>query len=504
MDQIRAGTIAETMPNGGAVTKESVPRTRVPALVRFGYGFGTAATGVRNNGLNWFLLLFYSQVVGLDARLVGLAITISLVIDAFTDTGIGYWSDNLRSRWGRRHPLMYFAVLPTGLCFMLLWMPPDGWSQTALFWYLLLLTLTLRFTSSLFEVPNDALAAELTEDYVERSSLISLQKFFAWAVGAIMPAVAFGLIYPAFVTADIPDGRYNRDAYAIYGIIGSTLIALAMLTGAMATHNQIKNLKLPPPQRQMTLRRVFTEIFETLNDRAFFALFTVSALGLLATGVSSALAFYLNGFFWGFSSEQQSLLALSVMISAVLGGLLAPLASRTIGKRRGAMIIGLLAYLGAPMPIVLRLTGVLPSGSDGFVFWFYLVVTILDYALIIAFQILSASMIADLVEPSELKTGRRSEGVFAASTSFVGKLVQGFGVVIASFVLTFAGIKAGASPSEVSPDAIWRLGAYYVPTVLTLWMTMLAALTFYKRNRSDHEASLSALEAKRVVPNAAV
>ena len=121
------------MPNGGAVAKEPVPGTRVPAFVRFGYGLGSAANGVRNNGLNWFLLLFYSQVVGLDARLVGLAITISLVIDAFTDTGIGYWSDNLRSRWGRRHPLMYFAILPTGICFILLWMPPAGWSQTALF-----------------------------------------------------------------------------------------------------------------------------------------------------------------------------------------------------------------------------------------------------------------------------------------------------------------------------------------------------------------------------------
>lgn len=489
---------------GRSEAKVPTSRARVPAFVRFGYGLGSAANGVRNNGLNWFLLLFYSQVVGLDARLVGLAITISLVVDAFTDTGIGYWSDNLRSRWGRRHPLMYFAILPSGLCFMLLWMPPAGWSQTALFWYLLILTLAMRFTSSLFEVPNDALAAELTEDYVERSSLISLQKFFGWAVGAVMPAVAFGLIFPAFATTENPDGRFSPDAFALYGIFGSSLIVTAMLVGSLTTHTQLRRLKSPPPQRQMTLRRVFTEIFETLNDRAFLALFAVAALGLLATGVSSALGFYINGFFWGFSSEQQSLLAISVILSAVLGGLLAPLASRTIGKRRGAIIIGLLAYLGAPMPILLRLTGVLPSGSDGFVFWFYLVVTILDFALIIAFQILSASMIADLVEPSELKTGRRSEGVFAASTSFVGKLVQGFGVVIASFVLTFAGIKAGASPSEVSPDAIWRLGAYYVPTVLTLWMTMLAALTFYKRNRSDHEASLSALEAKRVVPNAAV
>jgi Na+/melibiose symporter-like transporter len=111
-------------------------------------------------------------------------------------------------------------------------------------------------------------------------------------------------------------------------------------------------------------------------------------------------------------------------------------------------------------------------------------------------------MLADLAEPAELKTGRRSEGLFSASTSFLGKLVQGLGVTLASFVLTFAGIKAGADPSQVSPDAIWRLGAYYVPTVLTLWMAMMAALTFYKRDRQDHEDTLQALAARRAEANA--
>jgi Na+/melibiose symporter-like transporter len=150
------------------------------------------------------------------------------------------------------------------------------------------------------------------------------------------------------------------------------------------------------------------------------------------------------------------------------------------------------------MPIVLRLAGILPPGHEGFVFWFVFVVTVFDVGLIIAFQILAASMMADLVEPAELKTGRRSEGLFSASTSFLGKLVQGVGVTIASFVLTAAGIKTGADPSQVPPEAIWRLGAFYVPAVLSLWMTMLAALTFYTLTRSDHEANVRALAARKL------
>ena len=65
-------------------------------------------------------------------------------------------------------------------------------------------------------------------------------------------------------------------------------------------------------------------------------------------------------------------------------------------------------------------------------------------------------------------------------------------------MLTFAGIKAGAAPGDVPTEAIWRLGAYYVPVVLSLWMAMMLALRFYTIDRSDHEASLVALAARRL------
>src|SRR5262245_48981113 len=102
------------------------------------YGFGAVASGVTDNGLSFFLLIFYSQVIGVDARLVGIALTVALVFDAFIDPAVGYWSDNLRSAWGRRHPFLYAAALPAAASFFLLWNPPAGWSDQMLFWYLLI------------------------------------------------------------------------------------------------------------------------------------------------------------------------------------------------------------------------------------------------------------------------------------------------------------------------------------------------------------------------------
>ena len=132
------------------------------------------------------------------------------------------------------------------------------------------------------------------------------------------------------------------------------------------------------------------------------------------------------------------------------------------------------------------------NGHPG-IFWFVLISGIIDLGLIICFQILVASMGADLVERSELKTGRRSEGIFTASMTFVRKSVQGFGLMAASVVLTLAGIASGANVEQVSEAQIWRMGAFYVPTILSLWFIMMYVISTYQINRESHEATLRQL-----------
>ena len=102
-------------------------------------------------------------------------------------------------------------------------------------------------------------------------------------------------------------------------------------------------------------------------------------------------------------------------------------------------------------------------------------------------------MIADLVEQSELETGRRSEGVFYSSVTFIRKCVQGLGLMVASFVLYLAEFPAGAAVADVNEETLWRLGAYYVPAILTLWMVMIAIISGYKLDRVQHEENLRKL-----------
>lgn len=469
------------------------PAAPAPSLwTKLAYGFGAVAYGVKENGFSYFLLFFYSQVLQLDAPLVALALTLALICDGIIDPAVGYWSDNFHSKWGRRHPFMYASAVPVAAMYYFLWAPPAGLSEEALFFWLLAFSILIRATITFFETPSTSLAPELSADYNQRSSLLSYRQFFGWTGGNLMTVLMFGAIFPLFVTAAIPNGQFNRESYAFYGAIAAGLIFVSILVSAAGTHSRIAHLKPPPPKRRLTLRLVFKEIFETLGDRSFVSLFIAASLGAIATGLSGALTFYILTFFWGFSPLQIFVLTMGVFLSAVIGGLLAPIISKTMGKKRGAMIVGLVAFLGSPLPIALELFGLLPDDPE-FVFWFVFIAGTIDVGLIIAFMALFFSMVADLVEQAELKTGRRAEGLFFSATTFIRKLVQGLGVIVAGAILALAGFQDGATPGEVSQEAIFKLGAYYVPSILALWLGMIAVIAGYKIDRTTHEDNLRKL-----------
>ena len=479
--------------SAGPLDGSSFPPSR---RTKFALGFGSMGPAVVVGAFDFFLLIFYSQVIGLDARLVGLAIFIALVFDAVSDPIVGYWSDNLRSRWGRRHPFMYASAVPIAVTFYFLWSPPVDAGQMTLFWYVLGMAVIIRTAVTLYQTPSSALIPDMVQDYNERTSFFSLRYFIAWTSANALSVFMFFILFPMFATEANPDGRFNRDAYEIYGIVGSVMIFTSIIVSALGTHARIPHLNAPPPPRPMTLKVIFGEVYETLANRSFIALFVASLLGAVASGVASVLSLYFMTYFWGFSDIQMGMVFLGTFVAALIGFVLAPIVSNTIGKKRGAIVVGLFAFGGAPLPILLRLIDVLPPNGTPFIFWFVTITNVVDVGLIICFQILFASMVADLVEESELKTGRRSEGVFTAAVTFVRKSVQGLGVMAATVVLALAQFPAGAEVDEVKPEAIWRMGAFYVPLVLTLWLSMIAVISSYRIERDTHEENLKALQAK--------
>jgi Na+/melibiose symporter-like transporter len=459
------------------------------------YGFGSAAFGIKDAGLQIFLLLFYSQIIGVPAPVVGLALTVALVMDAISDPIVGYWSDNFRSKWGRRHPFMYASAVPVAVFYFLLWTPPRDWDANGLFWYLLTMAVLTRTALTFFETPSAALGPELTRDYDERSTLQSWRSFFGWTGGNAMTVMMFFFLFPAFTTPEIPNGQFNRDAYAVYAWVAAGVMFAAIVVSSLGTHGQIAKLQAPP-QRKLTLAAVFREMIETLFNKSMGAIFLTAIIASTTLGMGQALSTYMSTYFWKLRPEQIGVITLVIFISAAIGAALAPMMTKRFGKKRGIIIIGTLGLITFPFGILLRLTGAVTPGTDD-AFWVVLVQGQVDVMLLVCQQVLLISMISDLVEQAEVKTGRRSEGVFFAANTFIMKVTTGIGLMAATVVLALAQFPSGVAPDQVPDSALVTLGWWYLPAIIVLRLAMILSILPYAVDRKAHEATLRKLGAEQ-------
>ena len=120
----------------------------------FCFGVGEAAGLFKNMAWGVLLLFYYQQIVGVEAALVGLAIAISVVMDAVTDPLIGAWSDRIKTRWGRRHPMLVASALPLAVSFVFLFAPPEGISDFAGFLWLTTFGVLVRASYTLYNIPH--------------------------------------------------------------------------------------------------------------------------------------------------------------------------------------------------------------------------------------------------------------------------------------------------------------------------------------------------------------
>lgn len=455
------------------------------------YGIGSVAYGIKDQGFGFFLLIYYNQVLGLEVWWAGLAIMIALVVDAISDPLVGHFSDNLHSKWGRRHPFMYAAAIPVTISFYFIWNPPADMSQMQLFFYMLVSAVMVRFFITIYEIPATGMLPELTSDYDQRTSMFSFRYFFGWAGGISMASIAYLVLLVPNETYE--DGILNKEGYETYGFIASVLIFIAIMVSSLGTHRHIPDLKQPPPKQPFTFKRTARELYETLSNKAFLIIFLAGIFHAAAQGLGSSMNAYINFFFWEFTTREVLLLTVIGFISAAIALVLAPIISKRFGKKWGAIGVACLGQLMIPLPLLLRVVGLFPQPGSEALLPTLIVFTILDVAFIITAQTLFSAMVADIVEDSELKTGRRSEGTFFAARTFIYKSVNGIGIMFATLLLAFVAFPQGAKPGEVDPEIIRNMGLAIAFSLVFLYLCMIFTLSRYTIDRSGHEENLKKL-----------
>jgi Na+/melibiose symporter-like transporter len=478
---------------------EKAPPLGLPG--RLFYGFGSIAYGVKDSSISTFLLIFYNQVVGLPAQWVGAVIMAALILDAFLDPVIGQVSDHWRSAWGRRHPFMYFSAVPVAVLFILLWNPPRGWSNTALLAYLMVVFVAARFCITLYEIPSSALTPELTDNYDERTKLVGWRLLFA-VLGNIGATV---VAYRLFLVKDAThaSGVLNREGYGHFAFAAAAVMVVSIVISAAGTHNRVRYLRQLAPKERPKLGAMAREMIDSLSNRSFLFVSAAALCSSAAGGLGTGLDIYFKFYFWGFSTAQASVLALAGVPAAVLGLLSAGLLSARLGKRNACVLTAILSVTASTSPYLFKLADLMPPAGSGALVGIIFASSLVSYATAVVALILYFSMIADVVEDSQLKTGRRSEGLFFAASSFIEKAVSGIGVFASSLLLGLVGFPAHAQPGHVDPAIVHRLVLIFVPLQSVLYAITVLLLTRYRISRDSHQDNLRKLaDAAAVTPNA--
>jgi Na+/melibiose symporter-like transporter len=147
-------------------------------------------------------------------------------------------------------------------------------------------------------------------------------------------------------------------------------------------------------------------------------------------------------------------------------------------------------------PVLLRVAGVMPPNHSPLLLAIIFCTSVAGVACGIISATAGSSMVADVVEEAQLKTGRRSEGLFFAASAFVAKATSGFGIMIASGIVAAVRLTPGTDPSKVPPEVMRQFALIYAPTSIGLYTIAFVLLSGYRITRASHQETLSQLAAE--------
>ncbi|NOX52583.1 MAG: hypothetical protein GXP16_18930 [Gammaproteobacteria bacterium] len=469
---------------------------RVPVRTKILQGVGIVPGSLLEFAFSTFLLLFYNQVLGLSASQASLALLVALIVDAVSDPVVGSFSDNIRHRLGRRHLLMYLAILPFSGSLYCLFNPPPL-DQGELFFWLMLFAVATRLSFTLFSVPWNALFAELSDDYKERSELVAYRFAVGWVVGVIFTFTIYAQVFTA--SEEYPQGQLNPDHYPLFALLLMCTVFVGAFITTHFTRDQIQYLRQPASKhRRFSAKVLFEEIGLALQNADFRILFLVVLASAVVTGTNQALQIYMNTYFWGFGGE-----ALKWMSFAVVGGFVAFLTAvplqGLLDKKYVLVLSNIGTIVATAIPVTMRLLGIAPPNGSSELIVLVVCSTILISYFITVSIIMFASMVADTIDVQELRTGLRQEGLFNSVMTFSSKATTGAGILIAGLLLDFVvGLPQGATASAITPQMIFKIGvleAYIVPifNVVSLILILRYTLTREQHAKVQRQLKLNNL-----------
>jgi Na+/melibiose symporter-like transporter len=470
---------------------------QLPLSSKLGFGVGQVAESITLAIFSTFTLFFFNQIIGVSATLTGLAIAIALVFDAVSDPLAGSFSDRLKTRWGRRLPLMASSSVPLALCLLALFNPPSGMPELFYFAWLVLFAVLARLFLTLFHVPHMALGAEIAHDYTDRTRVFSYSQAFGTLGTAGFTFLMYSLVFPT--PEDGSHGMLNAAGYPRLAGVAAAGLVFCISLCVWGTKKEIPHLPSwnPPPER-FGLGRLWREVRQALASRSYRMLLFAMIFVLLVLGIEGTFTVYLYVHFWELGTEQMRWLGPMTLLGLPFSVVLIPHLTQRFEKQNLMLVLGAIVQINMNILIILRLfTDMLPDNGDPLLFVLFLIMSFVTGLMAPAMLVTFNSMFADVADELEYREGVRQEGIIFSARSFSSKAAGGLATILGGVALDLIAFPKGAEVGAISQETIYHLGFIAAVPALIIGLLSLGFYFRYELSRSRMEAIGEALAQRR-------
>ena len=455
---------------------------RLPFLEKFFYGIGSGSFQLSNDGVKNLANPIYNITLGLSPTLVGLVLMISRIFDAFTDPLVGKWSDDTRTKWGRRRPFIFIGSFLTAGSFIVIWLVPESWQgQTVpLFTFYLVSMLLFYFCSTIQTVPYHTLGMEMTPDYNERTVVAGYKMMFSFAFSLLLPWVF------RFAQSDVFGGNTMTGMRYWSFILAGVIIAGGVLPALFVKE---RYYHLAKDQSKIPFWR---GIRLTIENKSFLLLTGIIICIGLGFGMVAALGPYIIYYYiyGGDTKTGQELVAIGAnafALTAIFSTPFITALSARIGKVRLLYVVIALGIVGS------LLTYGLYSKE---VPYLSILASLLVAPQAAGFWTITGSMKADICDEDELRHGMRREGMFGSVGNWITKITFSTTFLISGLILQFSGFDVALKGNQ-TPETLqtMRICFAVIPAFFSLLAVFL--LTRYRLTPERMAEIRTILESRR-------
>lgn len=436
-------------------------------LQRIGFGSGDLAQNLIYQTISMYLLMFYTNVYGLDPSAAAFMFLIVRVVDVIWDPVVGTYVDKHNPRFGKYRSYLLLAGVPlTGFAILCFW---DGFSGSLLYAYITYVGMSMLYT--LINVPYGALNASLTRDTEEITVLTSVRMFLA-NVGGL--AVAYGI--PMIVATLSPDGKINTVESANAWFVTMAIYAVAGLVLLLFCFTQTKERVVMDKSEtdDVKVSDLWVE-FRRNRPLRILAFFFVTAFAMMAIG-NSAGSYYMIYNIYSSADQLAYFMALG-SVPAFIFMPMVPAIKRKVGKRGMFNIFLSVAILGM---ILIYIISMVPSLRSQ-IWLVYLAQFIKSTGVIVATGYMWA-LVPEVISYGEYTHGKRISGIVNALTGIFYKAGMALGGVVPGLILAFVGFDKN---NAVSQTAFAEQGILWLVAVIPALLLGLSMFIISKYELTD-------------------